>query len=322
MSQSNDINPNRAPWTSAGGTPRSDTSGAARPYAPRDSIDGNGPPLKRGLGCWVWGCLGSIVFMLLLVVGLGFATYYYVTNQVAKYTDTQPAEMPIVEMEAEELDALEKRIESFTNQVRGKSEAGSDVLTPLASEETPSEESSREPNTDAVPDLGAKAAPTVRELVLTADEINALIASKPDLRGRIFVEINEGNVSGKVSFPTDIVPGGAGRFFNADAEFDVSMQDGILVVRLLDASVKGERVPQEILDAFARENLAKDVYNDPDNAEMLRKFDSIEVVDDSIVLRLKEPKPETETEQVPEQSPETDESDPGTATEQPVSDSV
>jgi len=42
--------------------------------------------------------------------------------------------MPIGEMEGrQELDALEKRIESFTNQVRGKSDQRvSDVLTPLA----------------------------------------------------------------------------------------------------------------------------------------------------------------------------------------------
>ncbi len=267
MSDVDDNNPNRAPWSKEGRI-------NPAPYAPNDPPgQGNRPPAKTksGLGCWIWGCLGLVVFMLIAIVGVGFGAYYFVTKQVANYTDTAPAEVPVVEMPPEELEALEARIESFTSQVRGADET--------ASETTPNgeTESTVEP-----------AAEPVKELVLTANDINALIASNAELKGKLFVEIEDGRVRGKASFPADAFPGGKGRFFNADAEFSVSMQDGLIMIRLTDASVKGERLPEQLLDGFSRENLAKELYANPENAEMLRKFDRIEVVDDTIVLRLKE----------------------------------
>ncbi|MCM2372288.1 hypothetical protein [Aporhodopirellula aestuarii] len=279
MSDGNDLNPNRAPWTTPGGAGAAMNTSDA--YAPHESAGGPQPPQKKGLGCWVWGCLGVVVFMLLAIVGIGFGTYYFITVQVAKYTDTQPAEIPVVEMEPEELTALESRIELFTNQVRGPADGVMDDDDASAAEST-------DQDTTTPVDVPAEQ-PQMRELVLTANELNALIASNPDLRGRVFVEIADGRLFGKVSIPMDMFPGGDGRFFNADAEFDVSMQDGILVVRLTDASVKGERIPQQILEQFSRENLAKDAYSDPDNAEVLRKFESIEVKEDSIILRLRQP---------------------------------
>ncbi|MFG0256071.1 MAG: hypothetical protein ACF787_13410 [Rhodopirellula sp. JB053] len=292
-----DSNPNRAPWTSPGGA--ADPANAGDPYAPHEAA--NQPPAKKGLGCWVWGCLGAVVFMLLAMVGIAFGTYFFVTKQVAKYTDTQPAEMPVVELEDEELTALEQRIESFTNQVRG--DQGTDGAAGVDTGDSEGAEQS-----DAEPDTTEE--PPMQELQLSSEEINGLIGARPELKGRVFLDIDDGRVFGKVSIPTDMIPGGGGRFFNADGEFDVSMSDGILVVRLIDASVKGERIPQQILDQFSQENLAKDVYNDPEHAEILRKFESIEVVDDSIVLRLREPATKSQADDSPQSSAAEDEVEP------------
>jgi hypothetical protein len=269
MSDVDDNNPNRAPWSKEGRI-------NPAPYAPNDPPgQGTRPPAKTksGIGCWIWGCLGVVVFMLIAIIGIGFGAYYFVTNQVANYTDTAPADVPVVELPPEELEALEARIESFTSEVRGTDKT--------ASETTPDGE------TDGTAESTGPATEPVKELVLTANDINALIASNAELKGKLFVEIEEGRVRGKASFPADAFPGGKGRFFNADAEFSVSMQDGLIMIRLTDASVKGERLPEQLLDGFSRENLAKEMYANPENAEMLRKFDRIEVVDDTIVLRLK-----------------------------------
>ncbi len=308
MRESNQPNPNRAPWVSDTAKPDSfDTAMNPAPYDPHDSAHQHSKANKRGLGCWVWGCLGVIVFMLIAIIGIGVASYFIYMAQVEKYTDTQPSDLPVVEMEADELEALEKRIESFTNQVRSRAEAATETDTATdngaktdaeATTDDSSESEAASAELGNLPDQDPAKAP-VRELVLTAEEINGLIASKPEMKGHVFVEIEDGIVSGEVSFPTDMIPGASGRFFNADAEFDVSLVDGLLVVRLTDARVKGERVPQPLLDGFSRNNLAEELYNDPKNAEMLRKFDSIEVVDDSIVLRLKEPEA-TEPEPIPE----------------------
>lgn len=224
------------------------------------------------------------------MVGIGFGGYWLLTSQVTKYTDTQAAEIPVVEYEQEEIEALEARIESFTNQVKGKDADGeSDENIPANGDDHTAEmgEVKENENNQPLPEVVP-----VKELSLSAEEINALIASEEQLRGRVFVRIEDGRVFGQVSIPTDMVPGGKGRFFNADGEFDVSMEDGILVVKLTDASVKGQQIPASVMEGFASENLAKDAYKDAKNAEMLRKFEKIEVVEDKIVLKLREPNEE------------------------------
>lgn len=301
MSDSNEPNPNRAPWVSSGSESRS-FGNAANPGSvfPPDLGSQSTKAKKRGLGCWVWGCLGVVTFMLLGITVIGFASYYVYTAQVEKYTDTKPAELPVVELQPDELVTLEERIESFTNQVRPQAETVTESTTTPAADTGGTAMEADESDSVATESLNpadqGAAQPPVRELVLTANEINGLIAARPDMRGRLFVKIKDGAVSGQVSFPTDMFPGASGRFFNADADFDVSLEDGQLVVRLTGASVKGEPIPQQLLDALSKENLAKDLYNDPENAEMLRKFESIKVVDESIVLQLKAPKVASEPE--------------------------
>ena len=66
------------------------------------------------------------------------------------------------------------------------------------------------------------------------------------------------------------------------------MDDGTLIVRLVDAKVKGEPVPAQFIDAISADNLAADLYNDPDNKALLQKFETIEVRDGAVRLRLKE----------------------------------
>lgn len=282
MSNTDNQNPNRAPWTNSG---QPADSFASDPYSPNNSSSPP-PPAKSRLGCWFWGCLGTLVFGLIGIIGIGFGGYWFLTSQVTKYTDTQPAEIPVVEYDDEELKALEARIESFTNQVKGEdAESEGDASVPADGDDASPKlaDASEDENADSLPEVAP-----IKELSLSADEINALIASQEQLRGRVFVRIEEGRVFGQVSIPTDMVPGGNGRFFNADGEFDVSMEDGILVVKLTDASVKGQQIPASVMEGFASENLAKDAYKDAKNAEMLRKFEKIEVVDDKIILKLRE----------------------------------
>ena len=129
----------------------------------------------------------------------------------------------------------------------------------------------------------------VQELALTAEEINALIATEEKMRGRVHVSIEDGELTGEISIPTDGFPGGSGRFLNASAAFEVSMDDGILFVRINRAVVKGEPVPESIMEGLRQQNLAKDVYKDEANAEMLRKFESIRVEGDKLILKLRDP---------------------------------
>jgi hypothetical protein len=218
-------------------------------------------PAKSGCGCWAWGCLSLLVIGVLGTVGIGVGGYMLVSKQVQTYTAEAPKQLPTVEYTAEELAELQERIENFRK---------------VAEEETKAE-----------------------ELVLTATDINALIQSNEELKGKVFAKIEDGLVGGEVSVPTDMIPGGKGRFFNANATFDVSMQDGVLIVTLKGAEVNGEPVPAQIVEAMSKENLARDAYKDPETAKMMRRVDSITVEDDKIILKLREKGSKTDSATVP-----------------------
>ena len=200
---------------------------------------------KKG-SCLMYGCLIALVVGLLLSVGGGFTGYWFVKRQVSNFTSTEPVELPVVEYSEEELAEIESRVEEFKETVESGEVPGA--------------------------------------LVLTADDINALIARKEDLKGKLFVTVQDGQISGDVSIPTDFLPGGKGRYVNASATFNVSLDGGVLIVTLADATVRGEKVPQKIIEALAKENLAKDAYKDPKAAEILRRFDSLTIEDDKIIL--------------------------------------
>ena len=253
--------------------------GGDSPYTPAGNATATYESEKKGCGCWVWGCAGLMVCSLLLMAGLGFGGYWFYTKQVEKYTDTEPADIPAVEMEEEEIKRLQERIESFSERI------------------VPGEPDGELVDSDDAEGLGdaeGQPAEIPMELVLTADEINALIHSDESLRGKIHVVIEDGNIRGEVSFPLDEIPGGKGRYFNADAELEVWMERGILVVKLVDATVKGEPLPDAFMEGMKEQNFAKDIYNNPDTARILRRIDSIEVIDDAIHIRLLEDEEEDE----------------------------
>ena len=212
---------------------------------------------KPSRGC-LYGCLAVGVLILGTFICGGFAVYFFIAGQVEKYTAATATELPAVEYTEEQLESLHARIDTFKEAVEGDEQA--------------------------------------EDLVLTAEEINALINEEEKMRGRAHVDIKDDVVIGDISIPTDSLPGGKGRFFNASATFDVSLERGVLIVTLNSAEVKGEPVPEEFMEAMRKENLAKDVYKDPENAKVLSRFESIEIVDDKIILRLKREEESSDTD--------------------------
>lgn len=213
----------------------------AEQYQPRQS--------NSNKGC-LWGCLIAAVLFVAAILCAGFGGYFFLTGQIEKYTSDKPVDLPSVEYNEAEMEALNQRVESFREK--------------LKSGETPEE-----------------------DLVLTADDINAMISDNEDLKGKIFVKIENNQVEGDVSFPLDKLPGGKGRFFNGSATFDVSMEGGVLIVTADQAEVNGEAVPDQFMEAMRQENLAKDIYKDPENAKFMRQFEDIRIEDDKFILRVK-----------------------------------
>ncbi len=210
------------------------------------------PPRQRG--CFFYGCIIASVLAVLMVVLVGiliFVGYRMASRYVEEYTATAPVQLPKVEMPEEQRQAVKDRFDSFKKAVN-----------------------------DGTP---------IEPLVLTSDDLNVLISQSEDFKGTIYVSVEGDEVKGKVSFPLDRLNFGMvrGRYLNGEADLKASLKDGVLIVTLDSIEVNGKKPPEEVLAELRKQNLAKDLYKEEKNAEMIRKFESLEIKDGKIILKVR-----------------------------------
>jgi hypothetical protein len=218
--------------------------------APKFTPESYEPPRQRG--CFFYGCIiASVLAVLLMVaVGLGFYFLYRALGRlVEEYTATAPRELPKVEIPSEERESVKERFDAFRHAI----------------------------------DSGTPTEP----LVLTADDLNALIEERTDLKGKVFVTIEGDKLKGQVSIPLEALGLAMfrGRYLNGEAELKVSLSNGALFITLESIEVNGKRPPEEFLTQLRQQNMAKDAYKNPKNAEQIRKLESIEIKDGKIVIK-------------------------------------
>jgi hypothetical protein len=218
------------------------------------------PPqaMPRQRGCFFYGCIIASILAVLFVILMGVITYFgfrFLNQFVDQYTSTTPQQLPKVDMPAEKRQALNDRVEAFKKAVET---------------ETPTE-----------------------PLVLTSDDLNALIEEDEDLKGKFFLKIEGDEIKGQVSIPLDPLAKGPframfeGRYLNGKAAFKASLQNGVLMVTLDSIEVNGKTPPDELMTQVRQENFAKNAYNNPKNAETIRKLESLEVKDGKIILKVR-----------------------------------
>jgi len=218
-----------------------------------------------------------ITFVLFFVMSIvtGIVIYARISDVVQDFTVSTPLpKLPIVEMTDEQLLVVKDRMVLFVDQLR----AGVN------------------PN-----DLD--------DLVITQDEINGMIGRSDYLRGNAHVTVEEGALYEEYSLPTDILPGGAGRYFvgndymkmQGEDRIEFKMEtaaahhewfDGPLLFAQLQYMVNekdifelylekgsffGHQATQEFIDQ--RNNLLQDLYDDNEDTKDARAvLDGIEYV--------------------------------------------
>jgi hypothetical protein len=212
------------------------------------------PDLPKQRGCFFYGCLIASIMAVLFAILLGVIAFFGIRafNQlIDQYTSTVPRDLPKVEMAPEQVKTLKDRVEAFRKAV----EDGT----------------------------------TNEPLVLTGDDLNALIAENPDLKGVIYVKVEGNEVKGQVSLPLDKLNFSMvrGRYLNGEADFKASLADGVLIVTIEALEINGQKLPDQFLTELRKQNLAKDAYKDEKTAEMIRKLESLEIKDGKIILKVR-----------------------------------
>jgi hypothetical protein len=210
------------------------------------------PPPARG--CFFYGCIIASVLAVLMMIFVGlliFVGYRWLGRIAEEYTATAPEQLPVLEMSAEKRQTVKDRWEAFRKAV----EAGT----------------------------------ATEPLVLSSDDLNALIEQNPELKGKIYVKVEGDEVKGQVSIPLDglPLPMTKGRYLNGKADVKASLFDGELIVHLEAVEVKGKPFPADLMNELRKQNLAKDATKDKDVAAMLRKLESLEIKDGKIILKVR-----------------------------------
>ena len=131
------------------------------------------PPPKKGLGCFARGCLVLVVFAIVLgiacVAGMywGFQRNSAIMHGIYWLTKAHaiaqgPVPLPEFTPSDQQLEAVHERCQDFEQKARAGQPA---------------------------------------ELELTADDINTLIATNQDVRGKVFVSIEENRLRCQTSVP-------------------------------------------------------------------------------------------------------------------------
>jgi hypothetical protein len=214
--------------------------------------NGTNPPKKRG--CLFYGCLSMVILGLVLALMLGIGLYVAkrtVTKLINDYSDSAPQTIETVTYPPPQRQALQAQLDAFKAAVDG-SKSGV-------------------------------------ELVLTATDLNVLIGENPDLKGKLFLTLDNDKVTGKVSIPLDDFGPLKlkGRYLNGTAALRVALESGQLDVRVDSVEVRGKPLPGPLSSELKKNNLAQNANQNPDQAKQLEKISSLQIKDGKVILRSK-----------------------------------
>jgi hypothetical protein len=177
-------------------------------------------PPKKGLGCFARGCLILAVFAILLIIACIAGMYWGMRTHLA----------------------LARGFLWLT-----KVHAVADTAWPIP------EFTASEPGTREVQERWKTFRKTVKkgqpaEIVLTAEDINNLIASSREAAGKAFVSIEDNRFRVQVSVPLAKITGRAGYFVNGDIMVQTNQPEPIDNPPLASITLNNEPVPADLLD--------------------------------------------------------------------------
>jgi hypothetical protein len=214
---------------------------------------------KSGRGCLFWGgIIAGVLFLLALLAA--YTGFRYAKHLIVYYTDTKPIETPAVNLSGTEITNLQKRIQGF--------------------------------------DKAIEADKPVQPLILTADEINAIIIDSNKTNPspvRLFFSFNDDRVQAKLSVPTDGfgLKMLKGRYFNGSGDFAVSVHNGRLMLNVKSLSVKGRPLPEKFMQSLRLQNFADSWTNDVELNKAIAKLQEVKIENGKLIVipKLHEPAP-------------------------------
>jgi hypothetical protein len=211
-------------------------------------------PPKKGLGCFGRGCLILLVFFIVLAIACFAGVYwglhrhsalFYGNYWLAKTRSIAeaPTAVPGFNASNQQIQLIQERWQDFEQ----KSRAGQPA-----------------------------------EIELSADDINALIATSDDVRGKVFASIDRDQLRLQASLPIGGVLGRPGYYFNGDVIIELKGAQSLDSPRLSRITINGEQVPTDFLNWKYRFRELREYLAEQGNAY---DVGAIEVREGKLILR-------------------------------------
>jgi hypothetical protein len=211
------------------------------------------PPRRKGLGCFARGCLILLIFAIVLAIG-GFAGLYlglhrnsalfYGSYWLAKTRSLAEAPMPLPEFNASEqqIQLVQERWQDFEQKTRAAQSA---------------------------------------EIELSADDINALIATSEEFRRKVFVSTDRDQLRLQMSVPIGEIFGRSGYYFNGDVIIELEGAQSPDGPRFSRITINGNQVPTDFLNWKYRSRQLREYLDEQRNAY---EVGTIEIRDGKVIL--------------------------------------
>jgi hypothetical protein len=212
------------------------------------------PPQRKGLGCFGRGCLISLIFAIVLAIACLAGMYwglhrhsalFYGSYWMAKTRSLAEAPTPVPEFNPsdQQIQLVQERWQEFEQKTRAGQSA---------------------------------------EIELSADDINALIATSEDFRRKVFVSIDWNQLRFQVSVPIGEFFGRQGYYFNGDVIIELESAQSPDGPRISRITINGDQVPTDFLNwKYGSRQLRE--YLDEQRNEY--EVGTVEIRDGKVILR-------------------------------------
>jgi hypothetical protein len=212
------------------------------------------PPRRKGLGCFARGCLILLVFAIVLAIACFAGLYwglhrhsalFYGSYWLAKTRSIAeaPASLPELNASDQQIQRVRERWQEFEQKTRAGQPA---------------------------------------EVELSADDINALIATTEGLRGKVFASIDGDQLHLQLSVPIGGFLNRPGYYFNGDVVIELQAAQTLDNPTFSRITINGEQVPTDFLNWKYRSRQLREYLADQRNAY---EIGTIEMRDGKVILR-------------------------------------
>jgi len=212
------------------------------------------PPRKKGLGCFARGCLTLLIFAIVLAIACFAGLYwglhrhsalFYGSYWLAKTRSIAeaPASLPELNASDQQIQRVRERWQEFEQKTRAGQPA---------------------------------------EVELSADDINALIATTEGLRGKVFASIDGDQLHLQLSVPIGGFLNRPGYYFNGDVVIELQAAQTLDNPTFSRITINGEQVPTDFLNWKYRSRQLREYLADQRNAY---DIGTIEIRDGKVILR-------------------------------------